>query len=102
MAQVEVTIPRMLADLVRATRRFCVEGDRVADVLSEVTRLHPELAVHLFDEAHEVRPHVSIFHNGRQATLDATAADGDEVVILQAVSGGSCLGPTGWAKRRRT
>ncbi len=88
MAQVAVTIPRMLADLIDEPRSFELEASSVAAVLDELTRRHPQLAVHLFDEMGAVRQHVSVFHNERQAELASTTTDGDRVVILQAVSGG--------------
>lgn len=88
MAQVAVTIPRMLADLIGEARSFELEGSSVAAVLDELTQRHPQLAVHLFDEIGAVRRHVSVFHNERQAELASPTTDGDRVVILQAVSGG--------------
>lgn len=91
MSSVEVTIPRMLADLVGGERRFSVEGENVGDVLGAVTRRHPELRVHVFDEAGVVREHVSVFHNERMADPAAVVNEGDRVVILQAVSGGAPL-----------
>ena len=88
MAQVHVTIPRMLADLVKGSRRFDVEAASVGSALEATIARHPELAVHVFDEAGEVRRHVSVFHNERSARLGDAVRDGDSVVILQAVSGG--------------
>ena len=89
MATVEVTIPRMLADLVRGPRSFTVEGETVDGVLASVIGRHPELRVHIFDEQATVRRHVSCFHNDA-VVRDGSApvTDGDRLVILQAVSGG--------------
>jgi molybdopterin converting factor small subunit len=89
MPTVEVTIPRMLAELVDGRRSFPVEGATVDAALAGVVAAHPELRVHLFDETGAIRQHVSCFHNGAMVTDgDAAVADGDELVILQAVSGG--------------
>jgi molybdopterin converting factor small subunit len=89
MARVEVTIPTMLATLVKGPRRFEVEGDSVAGVLEAVFGRHPELRVHVFDESGAPREHVLCFHNEVVARdLSAAVADGDTVMILQAVSGG--------------
>jgi molybdopterin converting factor small subunit len=89
MPTVEVTIPRMLAELVDGRRSFPVEGATVDAVLTDVVTAHPELRVHLFDETGSIRQHVSCFHNGAMvADGDAAVVDGDELVILQAVSGG--------------
>lgn len=89
MAAVEVTIPRMLADLVGGARRHTADGETVGEVVVAVTRRHPQLAVHVFDESGGVREHVSVFHNERMADLTAVVGEGDRVVILQAVSGGA-------------
>jgi len=89
MATVEVTIPRMLADLVAGPRRFTVDGGTVEGALAAVVAKHPELGVHLFDETGSIREHVSCFHNGSMvSTRTAPVANGDSLVILQAVSGG--------------
>jgi hypothetical protein len=89
MASVEVTLPRMLADLVGGGRTLAVEGETVDGVLAAVVAAHPELGVHIFDETRAVRPHVSCFHNGAMVTDGSAAvAPGDSVVVLQAVSGG--------------
>lgn len=88
MAVVAVTIPRMLADLVGGDRRFEIEGETVQDILDALTARHPELAVHVFDEAGAIRQHVSVFHNDRLAQPSSAVADRETVVILQAVSGG--------------
>ena len=89
MATVAVTIPRMLAELVDSERTFTVDGDTVDGALAGVVAVHPELRVHLFEEGGAIRRHVSCFHNGAMVTdRRAPVADGDDVVILQAVSGG--------------
>ncbi len=88
MATVAVTIPRMLADLVGGERRFSIEAGDVDGVLGGIVDRHPELAVHLFDESGELRPHVSCFHNEAFADRASPVKDGDSVVVLQAVSGG--------------
>lgn len=89
MATATVTLPRMLADLVGGRRQIELAGATVDGVLAALTSKHPELRVHLFDETGSIRTHVTCFHN--DATVSdgsAPIADGDTVVILQAVSGG--------------
>lgn len=89
MATVTVTLPRMLADLVGGRRHIEVAGDTVDGLLAALTALHPELRVHLFDETGAIRAHVSCFHNDATISDPTTPiAEGDTVVILQAVSGG--------------
>ncbi len=87
---VTVTIPKMLAELVKSERSITVEGGSVREVLDGLFAVHPELRVHVLDETGTVRPHVSCFHNDRAVgSLDESVADGDTVLILQAVSGGA-------------
>ena len=90
MAVVHVTIPSMLATLVRGERRFDVDADDLVHVVGALFDRHPELRVHLLDEQGALRPHVSLFHNDEAIrALTGPVSDGDTVTVLQAVSGGS-------------
>ncbi len=89
MADVSVTIPTMLAALVKGERRFTVAGDDLGGVVDAVLTLHPELRVHLLDEQGAVRPHVMFFHNDTAVrSLEGAVSEGDTFTVLQAVSGG--------------
>lgn len=89
MAEVRVTIPTMLATLVKGSRRFTVTGEDLGGVADAVFALHPELRVHLLDEQGAIRPHVVFFHNDAAVgTLEGVVSDGDTLTVLQAVSGG--------------
>lgn len=90
MASVTVTLPRLLADLVDGDRRVPVDATDVGGALDAACHRHPQLRVHVFDGSGGLRPHVTCLMDGvvvRDA-LDRPLADGDEVVVLQAVSGG--------------
>lgn len=84
----EVTIPRMLAELIGGERRLQAEGATIGETLDAVATAHPLLAVHLFDEEHRLRPHVRCFRNDRSAELHDPVSAGDRITVLQAVSGG--------------
>lgn len=88
MAEVEVTLPRMLARLVDGSRVVTVDARTVFGAIEAVVELHPELRVHIFDEAGEVREHIACFHNGSAISRDHAVAPDDRVTVLQAVSGG--------------
>lgn len=88
MAEVEVTLPRMLARLVEGSRVVAVDARTVFGAIEAVVVEHPELRVHIFDEAGEVREHIACFHNGSAISRDHAVAPGDRVTVLQAVSGG--------------
>lgn len=69
-----------------------VQGETVADIVSELDRLYPGLAAYIVDERGVLRRHVNIFLNqdmihDRQELSDVVAA-GDDLYIFQALSGG--------------
>jgi molybdopterin converting factor small subunit len=81
-------LPRVLAMTANIDLRHLVAGDTVASVLESLFDQHPGLRNHLLDDNGGIRPHVSVFVDGRQANLTTPVADGAEVYVLQAVSGG--------------
>lgn len=92
MSTVRIQIPSLLARIAGVERRLTGEGETVIDVLDDVLTRVPALRVHLFDESGALRPHVLCFLNETNTrwldSLDAPVSDGDEITILQAVSGG--------------
>lgn len=87
---IRVTLPRLLGDVIGGVRQVSVMADDVGGALRAACDRHPELTVHLFDETGAVRPHVTCLLNGvvvRDA-LDRPVGPDDDVVVLQAVSGG--------------
>lgn len=92
MVRVTVRLPRLLAGLIGDVTAVTVEAATVEGALGELTRRHPALAVHLFDESGELRRHVLCYHNEENTrwrqTLATPLQPGDEITILQAVSGG--------------
>lgn len=81
-------LPRMLSDATKAPTTQTVEGDTVRDALGDLFRRQPGLRNHIIDDTGEIRPHVSVFVDGRQANLGSEVSIGAEVRILHAVSGG--------------
>jgi len=92
MPAVTVEISRLLADMAHTSRRRQVEAATVASALDALCAEVPALRVHVFDDEGSVRQHVNIFVRGEIAkgsgALDIALADGDEVAVMQAVSGG--------------
>ncbi len=82
----------MLAEITGAGRMVTGTGDTVRAVLHDALEELPTLRVHLFDESGELRPHVQCFLNETNTrwleSLEEPVADGDELTVLQAVSGG--------------
>lgn len=85
-----VLLPGVLRPAVGEVRRVEVEGDTVADALDDLCRQHPAVQPRLFDDAGRWRPHVlCIHHDFPVAVADPVPFDdGDELVIMPAVSGG--------------
>lgn len=69
-----------------------VPGATVREVLAELDRRYPGFALYVVDETGRLRRHVNVFVRGepicdREALSDALAP-GDEVFVVQALSGG--------------
>jgi molybdopterin converting factor small subunit len=64
-------------------------GATVGELLADLDRRYPGIRFRMIDEQDAVRPHVRIFVNREGvAGLERALAPGDEVQILQALSGG--------------
>jgi len=85
---VKVSIPTPLRSYTGAAQvEAC--GATVAEVLADLDRRYPGIRFRMIDEQDDIRPHVKIFINReRIAALDVALEPGDEVQILQALSGG--------------
>jgi molybdopterin converting factor small subunit len=66
-----------------------VDGATLGAVLAELERLYPGIRFRIVDEQDRIRRHIRIFVNGAQLRdLAQPLAAGDELVIVQALSGG--------------
>ena len=84
-------ITRLLAEITGTGRACTVQGATAAQALEALCQRVPTLRVHVFDDDGQVRRHVNVFVRGeiaRSGSLDIELADGDEVAVVQAVSGG--------------
>ena len=92
MAKLTVKLPSLLAMVVEGRFEIPVEGGTIREALNDLVRRHPELGIHLFNESGGFREHVLCFHNGTNTRwmddLAGSVAEGDELMIHQAVSGG--------------
>lgn len=92
MAAVTVTVPGLLTRFTGGRRTVSLTADTIGDCLDTLVEAHPAIEPHVFDGAGGLRTHVRLYHNGR--SVDWPAAEsveldaGDEVLVLQAVSGG--------------
>lgn len=84
-----VRLPGVLDPATGGLREVQVAGGTLGEVLADLCRQVPTLRVHLFDQG-QLRRHVICIHDGiTRRRMDHPVGDGDEVAILQAVSGGA-------------
>ena len=84
-----VFIPQPLRSY--TAQEACVEanGATLAEVLASLDASYPGIRFRMIDEQDNVRPHMLLFVNGRRTrSLSEPVAPDEEVVILQALSGG--------------
>jgi len=66
-----------------------VRSATLGAALAELERLYPGIRFRMVDEQDRIRRHIRIFVNGAQARdLAQPLGENDEVVIVQALSGG--------------
>ena len=65
------------------------EGATLGEALADLDRRYPGIRFRMIDERGMARPHIRFFHR-RQAVRDLAAplAPGEELLIVQALSGG--------------
>jgi MoaD family protein len=89
-----VHISGFLTDFTGGERIISLEGSprTVGEALDLLWNRHAGLRDRIVTERCQVRPHISLFVNGdhvvHQHGADTPLADGDELTILPAVSGG--------------
>lgn len=65
------------------------EGATLDELLQDLDRRYAGIRFRMIDEQDRIRPHIRIFVNGAQAVDLGHSLDiGDEVIIVQALSGG--------------
>ena len=64
------------------------EGATVGEALAAVFAAHGRLKGYILDDQARLRRHVSVYLNDRKADLGTAVAQGDEIYVMQALSGG--------------
>jgi molybdopterin converting factor small subunit len=86
---VKVRVPTPLRSYTGQQANVVADGDTLAAVLDDLGRRYPGLLFRIVDEQRQLRQHVSIFVGGERCRdLSTRLDDVDEVVIMQALSGG--------------
>ena len=88
-----VKIPPVLRASVGGAKEVEAAGANVGDVLRGLAEQHPATESQLFSEDGELNRYVNVYLNDEDVRvlegLDTSVSDGDTVVILPAMAGGS-------------
>ncbi len=85
----KVLIPTPLRSYTRERHEVQAEGATLATLLADLDRRYPGIRFRMIDEQDAIRRHMRIFVNGEQVrALNTPLSTSDEVIILQALSGG--------------
>jgi molybdopterin synthase sulfur carrier subunit len=86
---VKVHIPTPLRSYTAGAKEVGAFGTTLDEVLHDLDAKYPGLRFRMVDEQGRLRPHMRIFVNRTiERDLGLAVADGDEVVLMQALSGG--------------
>ena len=84
-----VVIPPALRDYTGGQAQVVASGARLADLFADLERCYPGMRFRMVDEQDALRPHIRVFINGAAVRgLDTPLRATDEVMIVQALSGG--------------
>lgn len=85
----KVLIPSPLRSYTGERHKVEAAGGTLAALLFDLDSRYPGIRFRMIDEQDAIRRHVRIFVNGEQVrVLDVPLRATDEVIILQALSGG--------------
>ncbi len=85
----KVLIPSPLHSYTGKRGEVEAEGGTLAALLLDLDRRFPGIRFRMIDEQDAIRPHIRVFVNGEQVYgLDTPLKEGDEVQVIQALSGG--------------
>ena len=92
MPALQVNLPALLHDSVGGHATLSIPGPTLGDALTTLLDRHPVLRTHLYESPGKTRQHVLLFFNGDNLawlpSLDVPLRDGDELQVVNAVSGG--------------
>jgi MoaD family protein len=88
-----VRIPPVLRPSVGGEREVAVDGSNVGELLQALAEAHPETRSQLFGAEGELNRYVNVYLNDEDVRvldgLDTGVGEGDVLVILPAMAGGS-------------
>ena len=85
----KVAVPSPLRSYTAQRHEVEASGASVAELLADLERQFPGIRFRMIDEQDQLRPHLRIFVDRRETRrLDTPLVGGEEIHILQALSGG--------------
>jgi molybdopterin synthase sulfur carrier subunit len=86
---VKIRIPTPLRSYTGQRAVVDADGTTVGELFADLDRQYPGLRFRVVDEQGRIRKHMKVFVNEESVrVLDATVGAGDEVTLMQALSGG--------------
>ncbi|MBI3970727.1 MAG: MoaD/ThiS family protein [Chloroflexi bacterium] len=89
---IKVCVPSLLRDCAGNQTHFSLEACTLDEAIQVLLETYPLLRFHLYDEADRLRQHVLMYYNDQNISwlerLDVPLRPGDELRVLQNVSGG--------------
>jgi len=84
----KITLPSTLARLASGQSELEIEGPTAGVLLRRLEERHEALRGWILDERGRLRAHVNLFVNDAPGSLESPVGAGDELHVLQAISGG--------------
>ncbi len=88
-----IKIPPVLRSSTGGVKEVMAEGDNVGEVLRKLAHEHPATESQLFGDEGQLNRYVNVYLNDEDVRvlngLDTEVGDGDTLVILPAMAGGS-------------
>jgi sulfur-carrier protein len=88
-----IKIPPVLRSSTGGQKEVLAEGDNVHEILRQLAQEHPATEAQLFGEGGELNRYVNVYLNDEDVRvldgLETEVKDGDTLVILPAMAGGS-------------
>ncbi|MDT0201807.1 MoaD/ThiS family protein [Nocardioides sp. AE5] len=99
---IEVRIPTILRTYTNGEKAVTAQGETLSALIDDLDANHPGIAERLLDAkedgSNDLRRFVNVYINDEDVRfiggLDASLSDGDQVVVLPAVAGGSAAALT--------
>jgi molybdopterin converting factor small subunit len=91
-AAVRIRMPELIASVCGGRRLYDARGTSIGEALRDLAAREPALALHLFDDAGDLRRNIMLIHNDQYIRardgLARPVRAGDAISVMNRVSGG--------------